>query len=407
MAANQSELIAQNVGADPALVPHAPQMIQVASQTLTVFTETPHMIEALIRDIQTAKTRIWIEIYIFFNDDAGNRVSEALIERAKAGVDVRVLYDSVGSMATPNAFFTNMIEGGVQVYAYHTVWQALGRGVRFFSVFNSRNHRKLFIIDDSVAYFGGMNIVDQNLTDQKAIKDLPSSTGWRDVHVRLTGRSQAVLMKSFERSWHFAHHEKAFPREKRLSASKTIASNGEAIQFFDCGPRRELARPFKIFHRLIRSARKSIVISMAYCLPPGKIIRAMRRARKLGVEIDIIVPAESDVKLVQWATEYLYKKWIKQGIRIFEREDRMLHSKVITVDDEWTIIGSCNLDFRSFRINLEILATIQSEPCAAMIRNICDHEMQNSRQITLEDCDQHQWWKRLRNRIAYAFRWWL
>jgi cardiolipin synthase A/B len=407
MTSNQSDVVTRRVDADEAKVAYAPQVIQVAAQELTIFTETPHMIEALIRDIQSAKTRIWIEIYIFLNDVAGNRVSEALVERAKSGVDVRVLYDSLGSLATPNAFFAQMVEGGVQVYSYHTVWQALGRGLRFFQVFNSRNHRKLFIVDNDIAYFGGMNIVDQNITDQKDIKNLPTSTGWRDVHVRLTGASQNVLAKSFERSWHFAHHEKAFPREKQLSISKTITSQGEAIQFFDCGPRRELARPFKIFHKLIKSARKSIVISMAYCLPPGKIIRAMRRARRLGVEIDIIVPAESDVKLVQWATEFLYEKWIKQGIRIFEREERMLHSKVITVDDEWTIIGSCNLDFRSFRINLEILATIHSKPCAEMIRNICDHEMQNSRQITLQDCQEHQWWKKLRNRIAYAFRWWL
>src|SRR5438874_9832013 len=171
----------------------APLRVTVAGHELTIFVESMPMIAATIRDIQSAQKRVWVESYIFLNDVAGSAVAEALQERARKGLDVRVLYDAIGSQTTPSAFFRQMEEAGVQVHCFHSVWEALYR-FSILRVLNRRNHRKLLIIDDRVAYFGGMNLVAQGSAALVApAEHLPVSAGWRDVHVRLTGPQQPEL----------------------------------------------------------------------------------------------------------------------------------------------------------------------------------------------------------------------
>ena len=167
----------------------ARQIVQVGPNTLTLFDLAPELMDAMAANIRQARQRVWLESYIISDDAAGNAIADALIDRAKSGLDVRVLYDAVGSYATPRAFFRRLTDGGVLVHAYHTLGEAV-RKLAFFSVFNRRNHRKLLVIDDQIGYFGGMNIVDQrgldSVEDVKR-RDLPLSAGYRDVHVRLDG----------------------------------------------------------------------------------------------------------------------------------------------------------------------------------------------------------------------------
>jgi cardiolipin synthase len=146
---------------------------------------------------------------------------------------------------------------------------------------------------------------------------------------------------------------------------------------------------------------------MAYFIPVGKVLRALFRAPKRGVDVRIVVPGESDVKLVQWATEHLFEKCLRFGLQIFERQRRMLHSKVMVVDDEWTVVGSANMDPRSFRINYELLAVIRSRTFAAAITAICDEEICHSEAVTSAKLDQRTRWQKWRSRLAYSLRWWL
>jgi cardiolipin synthase len=399
--------------------PQEPHSIEVAGQSLCLFAEAPPLLRRMVADIRTARSRVWLETYIFLNDSGGTAVADALKDRAAAGLDVRLMYDAAGSFATPTAFFSEMAAAGVTIHAYRTFWDGLSRGFKFFAYLNRRNHRKLTVIDDEIAYFGGMNIVNQADAAAAGSTDaLPMSAGWRDVHVRLSGPQQFELAESFERSWRRAHHQHVPARaahyrrgELPNGAAKTPAPWGtqsaEWIRFFDTGPGRGYTRAGRIFRRVLDGASRSVLLSMAYFLPPGHVQKALQRASRRGLDVDVIIPAESDVKLVQWATEHEYADWLEHGVRIHERQQRMLHSKVMVVDGLRTIVGSCNLDPRSLRINLEIFAVVQSRALAAMVTAICDHEIAHSTLVTAQRCGKQRWWQRLRNRAAYTLRRWL
>jgi cardiolipin synthase len=389
-----------------------PQTLMVAGHELTVFVESPPLFDAMAADMLAARRRIWLETYIFFNDGGGKRIADILMQKAREGLDVRVMYDALGSAATPNGFFAEMQNAGVKVHAFHSLLEGLRR-FRPFTILNRRNHRKVLVIDDSCSYFGGMNIID-NVEDVGELKkeNRPTSSGWRDVHLRLAGAQQAELAESFERSWNRAmgFHVPRRPRRQRrallLQAADEFASD-ESIRFFDSGPGDRFSRAARVYARLIRRARHQITLSMAYFIPVGATLRALLAARRRRVGIRVIVPGKSDVKPVQYATSYLYDRLIRRGFRIYERQHRMLHSKVMIVDDTYTLVGSANLDPRSLYTNLEFMAVIHSQALARIMQRICRFEIAQSQRITLASCRSVTRWQRLLNRLSWMLRWWL
>jgi cardiolipin synthase len=362
----------------------------------------------MVRDIQSARTRVWMESYIFVDDAAGRAIAAALKERARAGVDVRLVYDAFGSWSTPRAFFDELREASVQVHGYHTLWEALGQSA-LFRVFNQRNHRKLLVVDDRVGYFGGMNIIDlrgvNTVSDAKAHQLAPSA-GWRDVHARLVGPQQEEIAASMEHLWCRIHR---LPSSRRSPwpLRKMLGSQEESLFFFANRPGWRRRSHALVFAKLIQRARRNITLSMAYFLPVGRVLRALYRARRRGVKVRIIVPAESDVPVIQWATRHLYDRLLRRGIRVYERKHRMLHSKVMVVDDRSVVLGSCNLDPRSFWLNLEFSGVLHSPSLAAAVKRICAFEMRQSRKVTAKECKQRSVGQRLLDRAAYSLRRWL
>lgn len=408
-----SDLLGTGIARD-AVTPHGPVAtegpicVPVAGNELTLFVESRPCMESMVRDIRTAQTRVWLETYIFLNDDAGLAVAEALKERAQAGVDVRLLYDYIGCQATPGSFFRDIARAGAHVHEFHSFWEALWK-FSFLRVLNRRDHRKLLIIDDRVAYFGGMNIVDAASIESPAVvkaEHLPSSAGWRDVHVRLEGPKQPEVAESFDRSWRRAHGEKIGPRPRAYRAA-ALEPGAENIQFFDSGPGRKHTRAARLFTRLIAGARRRITLSMAYFLPVGRVLTLLLRAPHRGVRVRVVVPGESDVPLVQYATRHLYTYLLRRRFRVFERQGNMLHSKVMVVDDQWCVLGSCNLDARSLWINLEFLAVIHSPRLARVLNDVVAYEISHSKRITFKSYRERSWWKRLVGRLAWMLRWWL
>lgn len=394
-----------------ATAPEAPQALRprsiaVAGNQLTLFVESGPLIAAMVEDIKSARTRVWLETYIFYDDAAGRAVAAALADRARAGVEVRVLYDAIGSQWVPRSFFRALAEAGASVHEFHSFWEALWR-FSFLRVLNRRDHRKLLVVDERVAYFGGMNVVDTTSAPQlHKAEHLPTSAGWRDLHVRLEGPAQRGVAESFDRSWRRAHGEK-IGRRPIAYRRALLASGTESIQFFDSGPGLKHTRAYRLFSRLVRVARRRITFSMAYFLPVGGVLKALLRAPRRGVVVRVVVPAHSDVPLVQHATRHLYATILRRRIRVWERQGSMLHSKVAVVDRAWSVVGSCNLDARSLRINLEFLAVIHSRPFAQAVEEIVAHEIAHSRRVTWQEYRERSWWRRLVNRLAWALRWWL
>lgn len=403
-----SQLDAASTAPASAHRPGEVSALRVAGNDLTIFEESPPLIDAMLDDIEKARARVWLESYIIADDAAGRAVAEALGRRAAAGIDCRVMYDYVGSNATPRTFFARLERSGVQVRAYRSLGQVLWRS-KAFDMFNRRDHRKLLVIDDRVAYFGGMNLIDQSgirTVDEAKARHLPASAGWRDVHVRLAGPGQAEIAAAFSRLWRKPPigDRRRWPR---WPVRRMFKGHGDAIYFFDCRPQLRHRRPTRVLVPLLRQARESITVSMAYFIPQGRVLRELKRASRRGVKVRVIIPDKSDVKTVQWATRYLYRKLLRYGIRIYERKDQMLHSKVMIVDDQWSMIGSCNLDPRSFWYNLEFFAVFRSRAMAATLRHICRYELRNSRRVTLPDVVGRPWWQRLRDRLAWSLRRWL
>ena len=380
--------------------------VEVAGHELTLFVEIRPLLAAMVNDIAGARTRVWLETYIFLDDFVGRTLAEALKEKARAGVEVRVLYDAVGCQWTPSAFFQEMADAGVQIHVFHSFWEALSR-FSFLRVLNRRDHRKLLVIDDRVAYFGGMNVADPGraLSFDRP-EHPPRSTGWRDVHVRLDGPQQGEVAESFDRSWRAAHGE-SVSRRPRAYRQGLLVHDGETIQFFDSGPGPRRTRAARVFTRLLRSARQSITLSMAYFLPVGPVLAALLRAPRRDVRVRVVSPGDSDVPIVQSATRHLYDRLLRRRVRIYERQGHMLHSKVMVVDDVWSVVGSCNLDARSLYINHEFLAVIHSPRLARALNEIVDGEILLSDRISFKAYRQRGWWRRLLDRLAWTLRWWL
>lgn len=377
----------------------------VAGQELKVFVESAPLIAAMITDIRAANQRVWLESYIFAGDSAGQAVAEALKERARAGVDVRVLYDAIGCLGAPAALFADMASAGVKVRAFHTLWEAFWQ-LSILRILNRRNHRKLLITDDRAAYFGGMNIIDEKTTTTIQAELLPSSVGCRDVHVRLAGARQADIADNMDRLWRKVHHQR--PDQKAgIWRRRLIFSPDEPLHFFDSSPGFKHSCAAGVFVQLIRRAKRSITLSMAYFIPVGRILRELVRASRRGVLVQVIIPGQSDVNLVQRASRHCYERLLRHGIHIYERQHKMLHGKVMMVDDQWTLVGSCNLDPRSLWINREFFAVIRSRKMAALLGRVCAYEKHNSRQVTRADCRQLPWRQRLLDWAAWSFRWWL
>src|SRR5207237_5125838 len=181
----------------------------------------------------------------------------------------------------------------------------------------------------------------------------------------------------------------------------------ESIQIFDSGPGQKHTRAARVFAQLIRRAQRRLALSMAYFLPVGPVLGQLVRAHRRGVFIQVVLPGESDVRLVQRATRCLYQRLLRRRFHIYERQMHMLHSKVMIVDEEWTVLGSCNLDARSLYINFEFLAVIHSGNLAKALSMVVEGEIDGSRRVTLQGCAQQPWWQRLLDRIAWSLRWWL
>jgi cardiolipin synthase len=379
--------------------------LSVEGHEWTLFTESSPMLAALMADVRTAQRRVWIETYIFANDQAGQSLAELLAQRARDGLDVRLMYDTVGSLLTPSALFQPMREAGVRVHAFHTMSEAFWRS-RFFQLFNQRNHRKLCVIDDQISYFGGMNIVDQSQVhsvDDERRRNLPVSAGWRDVHVRMVGPRQREIASAMAELWRYADQMR-MTIGRRWPIRQMLRNGDDRFYFFDCRPMFRYRRAQRVFLPLIRRARRSITISMAYFIPFGRVLRELLRARRRGVKIRVIIPEESDVRAVKWATRHFYARLLKYGIHIYERNEQMLHSKVMVIDDEWSVLGSCNLDPRSLRTNLEFIAVARSRPLVAALIGICRHEIKNSTRVTVAKCRNRSCGQRLVDRLAWSLR---
>lgn len=305
----------------------------------TLYNNGAEKMQALIDDIAAAEHYINIQYYILSDDATGQRLRDVLVERARAGVKVRVIYDHVGSFRVKRRFFREMKDAGIEVYPFFKV-----SFPTFGSRINWRNHRKLCIIDGRVGYVGGMNVADRYVTGGK----FPM---WRDLHLRITGQAVSALQYAFAVDWN------AMGRD--LLVDEYVPAPGETqtghlgMQFVTSGPSDHWSNIAFVFLQAISQARKCIYIQTPYFLPTDALLRALQASALAKVDVRIMLPRRSDSDMLRYASFSYIKECLQAGVKFYLYEKGMLHSKAMLVDDEFTTIGSTNFDFRSVEHNFE------------------------------------------------------
>lgn len=339
----------------------------------------------MLEGIGSSRTDIRLESYILRADRVGNRFRDALIAAAGRGVRVQVLLDAWGSSGLPGGYWTALTKAGGAFRWFNPLhWASLP----------FRDHRKLLVCDDTLAFTGGFNLAEEYAGDGV-------HTGWRDLGVCVGGPSVGVLGESFDRMFDLAGEPQGpFQRVRRSAGPRGLQRTDQGIAVLTGGPGRGF-HPIK--HALVRaiSTGHDLRIMSAYYLPTLRIRRALRRVIRRGGSVTLLVPAVSDVPFSRLAGRALYASLLRQGVQIHEYRPRMLHAKVVIADNT-VFVGSANLDTRSLNINHELMLRIQDPTFAQQGRNLFDADLQLSERIDPATWAQSRSaWQKFQERWAY------
>ncbi len=330
--------------------------------------------DALFDAVRNAKSSIHLEYYIFEYDEVGEALCELLIERAKAGVEVRLIYDDVGSWSLKYKRVKQLRRQGIDVRCFMPVvfpW--------FTSKVNYRNHRKIAIIDGKVGFTGGLNIAKRYIEGTKL-------GPWRDTHLRIEGDAVLSMQTLFATDWYFVSNKELLS-DPKYYPTPTITEQ-LPIQIVHSGPDSDWAAIMQSYFAAINSARKSIYVTTPYFLPNQAILTALKVASLSGKDVRIILPNKSDSRIVYWASRSYVSELLEAGVKVYFYNKGFNHSKLIIIDEEFCSVGSANLDIRSFEDNFEVTALMYDPAVAAELTHHFKEDLSDSIPITKEVWDQ-------------------
>ena len=334
-----------------------------------IYTSGYEFFPSLLMEIGKAEHHIHLDTFIIASDPLGQIVADALIDKARQGVEVRVIYDDVGSWKTKNRFFDRMRAEGIKVYAFMPV-----RFPVFTSKVNYRNHRKICVIDGEVGFIGGMNIANRYV---KGIKKL----AWRDTHVKITGAAVYGLQRAFLVDWFFVSRE-LITNHVYYPVSK-VTENDSLIQIVTSSPTSLWPEIEQGYVRVLTSAKQYVYMETPYFLPTDPILFAMRTAALSGVDVRLMIPYETDTKIVEWASRTYVLATVKAGVKVYLYKAGFNHSKLLVADDSIATIGSTNVDFRSFENDFEANAFFYDKKIALEVKDIFIKDQEEC--VSLED----------------------
>ncbi|WP_010648466.1 cardiolipin synthase [Oceanobacillus massiliensis] len=341
--------------------------IYTENNDVEIFTDGVKKFDALIQDMQKATDHIHMQYYIMRSDELGQRLAEVLIKKANEGVDVRVLYDDMGSRSLKRKYIKRMKNAGVMVEAFFP-----SRFIVNFKI-NYRNHRKLTIIDGKVGYIGGFNVGDEYLG--KNIK----FGYWRDTHLRVLGDAVQSMQTRFILDWNQASHEDIHYEDRYYNTSPM---GDVGMQIVSSGPDSEWEQIKNGYIKMILAAKKYIYIQTPYFIPDESIRDALRIAVLSGVVVKIMIPNKPDHPFVYWATLSSAGDLLNAGAEIFIYQNGFLHSKSIVIDGKISSVGTANIDVRSFRLNFEVNAFVYDSGIAERLVQSFEEDIMLSTQMT-------------------------
>ena len=370
---------------------------------VSVLIDGPQTYSAIEATLRAARHDIHIETFIFGAGDVGQRFADLLAQKRKEGLEVRVLYDSLGSRETPREFFDGLRQHDIEVREFRPL-----NVVKTPEVWNlhNRDHRKIIVVDGKVGFTGGINI-DSTYTSASTSKPGPDrglEDGWRDTHIEIQGPAVKQLQTLFVDSWqqagaHTEFGDKYFP---------TIAPAGDDLVTIVANDSESDDRSlYGTYLAAFNGSSKRLWLTHAYFAPNEELLTAMIDAAQRGVDVRLIVPSFTDSRVVLNATQATFTRLLKAGVRIYELKDALLHAKSVVVDGTVSIIGSSNLDMRSFLHNDEVNAIVISRDTARRMEEVFQRDQQAARPVELDRWKHRSAWQRVKEFFVNLFSYWI
>lgn len=386
------------------------ERVLTAGNQTTLLVDGPAAYDAMFDAIRKAQHHIHLETYILEDSEIGRKLADLLIERADAGVEVRVTYDGIGSIDTSAEYFERLKVHGVRLYEYHPPDPV--KDLRLWRI-NNRHHRKILIVDGRVAFTGGINISDVYRSSsfrkffgssREEIRKHKEKAAWRDTQIEIVGPGVAELQQLFIELWN-EQPDRAiesangyFPKLKRRG--------DDLIQIIDSMGGDDEVRIYDVMHAVVAHAQHRIWITQAYFSPTDGFVQDLIAAARRGVDVRMILPGFSDAPIVMYAARANYEELLEAGIKIYERTDTVLHAKTMTVDGIWSTVGSSNFDYRSFLHNNEANAVIMGPAFAKKMQDLFELDLKSCEQVTLAQWRDRPWASRIKEQLSKLFRYW-
>ena len=364
---------------------------------VTLLVDGPATYAAMFKAVENARDHINLETYIMedIEDDRGRKFGDLLLKKQEAGVQVNVIYDSVGSLTTPAAFFQRLRDGGIQVVEFNPINPLKARGKWRLA---KSDHRKILIVDGKVAITGGVNISrvysgPSGVGDEKVVQ-----MSWRDTDIQIEGPAVAELQKLFLDTW---LRQKGAPLSER-NYFPDMKEQGNTLVAVLASTQGETNRlTFIMYVTAITFAENSLYMTNAYFAPDAQIIKALTDAAKRGVDVKIILPGTTDRSLALYAGQYHYAHLLKAGVKLYKRRNVLLHAKTLVIDGVWSTVGSTNMEWWSFSSNDEVNAVILSREFATEMEKMFAADLGESDQIRLEEWEKRPLLLKARELFSY------
>ncbi len=370
-------------------------MPAVGGNEVSLLEEANATYASLDESLRAARQHIHMEYYIWQPDETGHHFRDVLIERARAGVECRLLLDAVGCRRVGKSFLRPLLEAGGRV-AFFMPLRPFPLRKRW--TVHLRNHRKIVVIDGQVAFMGSQNIGDEYRGRLRRLSP------WHDTHMRLSGPAALFLQQTFAEDWYLAVRER-LDREDYFRAPQRPGNS--VVQILATGPDQRVSPLAQIMFAAVSSARSSIRIATPYFVPDLAVRLALVHAFYRGVHVQLVLPTRSDSRLALWAARSFYPELIEAGVDIYEYDAGVIHSKLVTVDDRWCLLGSANMDARSFRLNFEVTALIYDPRVATDLAGSIACFCAGARRVQPRNVWRPRTWSQVGEGAARLFAPWL
>lgn len=344
----------------------------------------------VIKAIASARDHIHLEYFIYENDRIGNTIKDLLIRKAAEGVRVRLIYDDFGSRSIRRRLVKELRQGGVEAFPFNRI-----RLPFFANRVNYRNHRKIIIVDGTTGFTGGINISDRYINHD----GLNNRYFWRDTHIRIDGPGIIFLQNIFLCDWNFCSGQRIEPEKKHFNTARQPGGNIH-VQIAASGPDSPNSTIMLSILRAVSIAREEILITTPYFIPGGSIIDSLKMALLGGVSVKLLVPGISDSRIVNAAARSYYGELLGAGAEIFIYRKGFVHSKTMVIDGSFSVVGSANMNHRSFNLDFEVNANIYSAEFAGRMRNMFYADIADAEKIDYAEWQNRPVYVRLAERTA-------